>query len=159
MHMTSAVSTARIRWSGLRLLRMSCALLPYAASPLRRFSLALLCMSALLLLNACSASSTAKPYTDMPTVTIISSRVAAAYREANPQITKVTATLTDGPTAVPMNSVALDGHFHNGNLAATHLSFSMLSDGSKVWAILATDDQYTTTHTPVWIDHDSTIKL
>jgi hypothetical protein len=35
----------------------------------------------------------------------------------------------------------------------------MLADGSKVWAILATDDQYPSTQRPVWLDHESAIKL
>jgi hypothetical protein len=122
-------------------------------------SLTLLFMSTLLLLSACGAASAAQPYTNMHTVTTISARVAAQYSETSPKIAKVTAALTDGPTAVPMNLVALDGHFHKGSLVATQLSFSMLSDGRKVWAILATDDQYTATHTPVWLDPESAIKL
>jgi hypothetical protein len=127
--------------------------------PMRTFSLTVLFMFALLLLNACGASSTAQPYTNMQTVTALGAKVAAQYGEMNPKITKVSATLTDGATAVPMNSVALDGQFHKGSLVATHLSFSMLSDGSKVWAIFATDDQYTITHTPVWLDAESAITL
>jgi hypothetical protein len=95
----------------------------------------------------------------MDTVTAISAKVAAHYGETHPTITKVTATLSEGSAAASMNLVALDGQFHTGSLVATHLSFSMLSDGSKVWAILATDDRYTTTHTPVWLDHESDIKL
>lgn len=126
---------------------------------MRKCSFTFLFMFALLFLNACGASTAAQPYTNMQTVTAISAKVAAYYREINPTITKVTATLTDGPTAAPMNLVALDGQFHNGTLVATHLSFSMLADGSKVWAILATDDQYPSTHTPVCLDHESAIKL
>jgi hypothetical protein len=120
---------------------------------MRKCSLTLLCLSTLLL-SACGASSTAQPYTNMHTVTAVSAKVAAHYGEANPKIVKVLATLTDGSTAVPMNLVALDGQFHKGSLVATHLSFSMLSDGSKVWAIRATDDQYLNTDTEVWLDHD-----
>lgn len=126
---------------------------------MRKCSLTLLFMVALLLLNACSASTAAQPYTNMQTVKAISAKVAAYYRETSPTITKVTATLTDGPTAAPMNSVSLDGVFRNGSLVATQLSFSMLADGSKVWAILATDDQYATTHKPVWLDDESAVKL
>ena len=118
-------------------------------------SLTLFCMPALLLLYACGASSTAQPYTNMRTVTAISAKVAAHYGETNPKIANVLAFFADGPTtAVSMNSVALDGHFHKGSLVATHLSFSMLSDGSKVWFIYATDDQ----HTEVWLDHELDIK-
>ena len=124
---------------------------------MRTLSLTLLFMSALLLLNACGASSTAKPYTNMRTVTAISAKVAAHYSETSPKITKVIATLTE--TAVPMNLVALDGQFHKGSVMATHLSFSMLSDGSKVWYIFATDDQNPITHTPVWEDYESAITL
>lgn len=126
---------------------------------MRKCSLTLLCIPALLLLYACGASSTAQPYTNMHTVTAMSAKVAAYYGETSPKIANVSATLTDGQTAVPMNSVALDGHFHKGGLVATHLSFSMLSDGSKVWFIFATDDQYPTTHTEVWLDHELDITL
>jgi hypothetical protein len=122
---------------------------------MRKYSLTLLCLPALLLLNACGASRTAQPYTNMHTVTAISAKVAAHYGETSPAITKVSATLTDGARAVPMNLVALDGHFHKGSLVATHLSFSMLADGSSVWAILATDDQ----HAQVWLDHELDVKL
>jgi hypothetical protein len=75
---------------------------------MRTCSLALLCMSALLL-TACGASSTARPYTNMHTVTAISAKVAAHYGETSPSITKVTATLTDGSSAVPMKLVTCNG--------------------------------------------------
>ena len=126
---------------------------------MRKVSFTLVFMSALLLLSACSGSTAAQPYTNMHTVTAISAKVAAYYRETRPTITTVTATLTDGPTAVPMNGVALTGHFRKGSLVATHLSFSMLADGSKVWAILATEVQYPSTHTPVWLDDEIAITL
>jgi outer membrane lipoprotein-sorting protein len=126
---------------------------------MRTLSLNLLFMSALLLLNACGVSSTTKPYTNMGAVTAISAKVAAHYDEANPKNMKVSATLTEGSRAVSMNLVALDGQFHKGSLVATHLSFSMLSDGSKVWAIRATDDQYLNTDTEVWFDPGSDITL
>jgi hypothetical protein len=126
---------------------------------MRTLSLDLLFMSALLLLNACGASSTTKPYTNMGAVTAISAKVAAHYDEANPKNMKVRATLTEGSRAVSMNLVALDEQFHKGSLVATHLSFSMLSAGSKVWAIRATDDQYLNTDTEVWFDPGSDITL
>ena len=126
---------------------------------MRVYSAILLFMSVLLLLTACGESSTAKPYTNMHTVTAISAKVAAHYDEANPKNMKVSATLTEGARAVSMNLVALDGQFHKGSLVATRLSFSMLSDGSKVWAIYATDDQYPITHTEVWFDPASDITL
>ena len=126
---------------------------------MRTLSLNLLFMSALLLLNACGASSATKPYTNMHTVTAISAKVAAHYDEVNPKNMKVSATLTEGSRAVSMNLVALDGQIHKGSLVATHLSFSMLSDGSKVWAIRATDDQYLNTDTEVWFDPGSDITL
>jgi hypothetical protein len=126
---------------------------------MRKISLTLLFVSALLLLTACAASSTTRPYTNRQTVTALSAKVAAHYGEMSPTITKVTATLTEGPSAVSMNLVSLDGEFHKGSLLATHLSFSMLSDGSKVWAILATDAQYPVTHRPVWVDQESAIRL
>jgi hypothetical protein len=64
---------------------------------------------ALLLLNACGASSTPNAYTKMRAVTAISAKVAAHYGEANPKNMKVSATLTEGSRAVSMNLVALDG--------------------------------------------------
>jgi hypothetical protein len=118
---------------------------------MRTCALAILCLS-FLLLTACGGPSTALPYTNMHTVTAMSAKVAAHYGETSPKIGKVLATLTDGSTAVPMNIVALGGRFHKGSLVATHLSFSMLADGSKVWGIYATGDQYPTTHTDVWLD-------
>ena len=77
---------------------------------MRKCSLTFLCMSAVLLLYACGASSTAQPYTNMHTVTAMSAKVAAHYGETNPMITHVMATLTEGTpaTAVPMNGVASD---------------------------------------------------
>jgi hypothetical protein len=126
---------------------------------MRTISFTLLSVSALLLLTACGASSTAQPYINRQTVTALSAKVAAQYGETNPTIRNVTATLADRPTAVSMNLVSLDGHFHKGSLVATHLSFSMLSDGSKVWAIFATDDQYPITHRPVWLEEESNIRL
>lgn len=126
---------------------------------MRKLSLTLLVMSAIVLLTACGGSTVAQPYTNMRTVTAVSAEVAAYYHETHPKIAKVIATLTDGSSAAPMNAVTLDGHFHKGALAATHLSFSMLANGSQVWAILATDDQYDSTHTPVWLDDEIAIKL
>ncbi len=125
----------------------------------KRVLLLLLSVSTLLLLSACGAASTAQPYTNMRTVTAISAKVAARYGESTPKITKVTALLSDGASATPMNLVTITGTFYKGTLTATQISFSMLADGSKVWAILATDAQYPVTHTPVWLDHDSDIKL
>jgi hypothetical protein len=133
--------------------------LSHEVPPMRKISFTLLAVSVLLLLAACGASSTDQPYSNRQTVTALSAKVAARYGETNPKITKVTATLTDGPAAVSMNLVSLDGQFHKGSLVATHLSFSMLSDGSKVWAILATDDQYPVTHRPAWLDEQSDIRL
>jgi hypothetical protein len=126
---------------------------------MRRRSLALLCLSALLMLTACSSSSTTQPYTNMHTRSALSAKVAAQYGETRPMITHVTATLTNGPSASSMNLVTLAGPFHTGSLVATRLSFSMLADGSKVWALMATDDQYLRTHTAVWRDNELDIKL
>jgi hypothetical protein len=137
----------------------SCARSRKEVPPMRTRSFTLLCVSALLLLAACGAASTGQPSVNMRIVTSISGKVAAYYGETNPTITKVIATSTDGSSATPMALVTLAGHFHKGSLVATQLSFSMLADGSQVWAILATDDQYPITHTPVWLDHESDIKL
>jgi hypothetical protein len=125
----------------------------------KKWGLMLLSVAVLLLLGACGAPSTAQPYTNMRTVTAISAKVAAHYGETHPKITKVTATVSDGSSAVPMNLVTITGTFHKGSLTATQLSFSMLADGSMVWAILATDEHYPVTHTPVWLDNESDIKL
>ncbi len=128
-------------------------------SPMHKAPHIPLLVSALVLLAACGNAATAQPYTNMHTITAISAKVGAYYLETSPTIATVQALLSDGPTAEPMNIVALDGHFHKGTLMATHLSFSMLADGSKVWAILATDDQYSSTHTPVWLDDTIPITL
>ena len=120
----------------------------------RRAAFAPIVISCLLLVTACGAASAVQPYTNMQTVTAMSTKLAARYGETSPRILKVTATLSDGTTAAPMNLVSLAGEFHKGSLVATQLSFSMLADGSKVWAIYATDDQYLITHTPVWFDQE-----
>ncbi len=121
---------------------------------MRKCSLALLCLSALLLLAACGASTTPQPYTNMRTVTAISAKVAAHYGETHPKITRVSAMLSDGDPTIPINLVGLDGQFHKGSLVATHLSFSMRADGSQVWAIYATGEQTPSTREPVWVDHE-----
>lgn len=41
-----------------------------------------------------------------------------------------------------MYLVNLKGNFKKGNLSATNLSFSMLADGSKIWAIRAMDNNH-----------------
>lgn len=103
----------------------------------------------LLILVGCGGSSTPQPYTNMATVQQISAQVAARYGEAHPQITQVTATLSDGATSQPMNIVMLAGHFHKGTLQATRLSFSMLANGQKIWAIAAFNAPITGA---VWVD-------
>ena len=75
---------------------------------MRKGLLTLLSLTALLL-AACGAASIAQPSTNLHTVTAVSAKVAAHYGEPHPQITHVTATLTDGASAVPMYLVALAG--------------------------------------------------
>ena len=126
---------------------------------MRASLLTLFGLCALLLMTACAGPTSAQPYTRMQTVETICSKLAAEYGEPHPTITKVSAMLSDGATALPMNQVTMTGRFQKGDLVATQVSFSMLADGSMVWAVYATDDQYATTHTPVWEDHASDIKL
>lgn len=118
---------------------------------MRKVGLLLLLVFTLALASACGTSSSAKPYTDMRIVTRASLKVGATYGESAPQIVRTTALIADGDPK-PMNLVWLDGHFHKGTLSAQHLSFSMLSDGSSIWAIRAFDDS----NTEVWIDHTLT---
>lgn len=75
-------------------------------------------------------------------------QVSKRYGESNPLIS-----LKDTETekeAKPMYIVLLKGDFTNGNLHATHLSFSMLADGTYIWAIHASDDNNQT----IWEDEE-----
>ncbi len=56
--------------------------------------------------------------------------------------------MTDGPTHQPMYIVFLKGKFSKGNLKASNLEFSILADGSKVWAIRAFDDN----NKEIWLE-------
>lgn len=76
-------------------------------------------------------------------------QVASRYGETNPQIVKSNKGMSDGPTQKLMYSVFLDGNFIKGNLKASNLEFSILSDGSRVWAIRAFND-----NKDVWLDNE-----
>lgn len=65
-------------------------------------------------------------------------QVSKRYGESGPQIS-LKETETEGDFK-PMYLVFLKGDFTKGNLRATNLSFSMLADGTYIWAIVATDD-------------------
>ena len=69
----------------------------------------------------------------------MSLRVAEIYKVTNPQIVKVKSTQVE-VTKEPMYIVNLTGEFQKGNLKATNLSFSVLADGTKVWALRAFDN-------------------
>ena len=76
-------------------------------------------------------------------------QVASRYGEQNPQIMKTNKDMSDGPTQQSMYIVFLKGNFSKDNLKASNLEFSVLADGSKVWAIRAFDDY----NKDVWLDN------
>lgn len=59
--------------------------------------------------------------------------VSTHFGDANPKVVKITQEVTE--TNQPMYFVWLNGHFHEGNVQSTDMSFSILADGSKAWAI------------------------
>ena len=69
----------------------------------------------------------------------ISLRVAEVYKATNPKIVKAKSTQAE-VTNQPMYIVNLTGEFQKENLTATNLSFSVLADGKKVWALRAFDN-------------------
>lgn len=69
----------------------------------------------------------------------ISLRVAEVYKATNTQIVRAKSTQAE-VTNEPMYIVNLTGEFQKGNLRATNLSFSILADGKKVWALRAFDN-------------------
>jgi len=69
----------------------------------------------------------------------ISLRVAEVYKATNPQIVKAKSTQAE-VTNQPMYIINLTGEFQKENLTATNLSFSVLADGKKVWALRAFDN-------------------
>jgi hypothetical protein len=46
--------------------------------------------------------------------------------------------------------VFLKGNFSKGNLKATRLNFSILANGSKAWAIRATDEN----NNEIWLENE-----
>ena len=77
-------------------------------------------------------------------------QIASRYGEQNTQIIKLHRDMTDGPTHQPMYIVFLKGNFSKSDLKASNLEFSILADGSKVWAIRAFDDN----NKDVWLDNE-----
>jgi hypothetical protein len=106
-------------------------------------------------LAACSnpgTPSAAVPTPNQSLVQAISQKVAALYGENNPTIVSVKADVSESDQQ-PIDLVVLQGSFHNGKLSATHLSFTMLATGKKVWAVRASDDQNQT----IWTATDVTV--
>lgn len=77
-------------------------------------------------------------------------QVSSRYGETNPNIVKLNKGMSDGTTQKPMYAVFLKGNFIKGNLKASNLEFSILADGSRVWAIRAFDDA----NKDVWLDNE-----
>ena len=99
---------------------------------------------------ACAA--TTNDATGIPTVTTtvlnpIIQKVGTQYGDAHPQIDHIVTTTT-ADDQQSMSFVFLKGQFHKGLLTATGLEFSMLNNGSKVWALRA----FTATNSAVWSD-------
>lgn len=60
--------------------------------------------------------------------------VSKHYGDASPVVSKIIETQTN-PDQRLMYIVHLQGHFHKGNVDSNDLSFSILGDGTKAWAI------------------------
>lgn len=60
--------------------------------------------------------------------------VARHFGEAHPTVTRISRTETEADYK-PMYLVRLRGHFADGKVRSRDLSFSILGDGNKAWAI------------------------
>ncbi|MDQ7094331.1 hypothetical protein REC12_12090 [Desulfosporosinus sp. PR] len=76
-------------------------------------------------------------------------QISERYGESHPEITRINPDLTDG-IHQPMFLVSLKGNFSKEHFKATRLNFSILADGSKVWAIRASDEN----NTEIWLDNE-----
>lgn len=115
----------------------------------RSVQLSLLCLI-IVSLSACLATHDTAKTPATPSAVVLDDivhTVAAIYGEHQPQVTGIKMTLTDSTNA-SMCLITLQGNFHKAQLQATGLEFSMLTDGTKVWALRA----FTATNPQVWID-------
>lgn len=76
-------------------------------------------------------------------------QISERYGESHPEIMRISTDLTDD-TRQPMFLVSLKGNFSKGDFKATRLNFSILANGSKAWAIRATDEN----NTEIWLDNE-----
>lgn len=122
----------------------------------KRALISIIIFSIILSLSGCSSaqnngspsSTIAAKTIDQLTSTI--DKLAARYGDPNPEIVRAGKDITDGPTHDPMYGVVLKGNFTKGSLKASNLSFSILADGSQIWAIRAYDDN----NNDIWLDND-----
>lgn len=77
-------------------------------------------------------------------------KVSEKYGESNPRLISQTKDTTEG-FFEPMYLVHLIGNFSYKGVKANNLYFSILSDGSKVWAIRLTDIN----NNVIWVDDES----
>jgi len=91
-----------------------------------------------LLVFAAACSSKSDPKLPREELDKLITQVSKRYGESRPRIS-LKETEREGDFK-PMYLVFLKGDFTKGNLRATNLSFSMLADGTYIWAIVATDD-------------------
>jgi hypothetical protein len=77
----------------------------------------------------------------------IAVQVGAAYGDPHARLLSLRMEQTDGTTFHQMYVMTITGHFHEGPLAASRLTFSALTDQNDVWAITAYDG-----NTLVWSD-------
>ena len=76
-------------------------------------------------------------------------QISERYGESHPEVIRISTDVTEG-THQPMFLVFLKGNFSKSHLKATRLDFSILANGSKVWAIRATDEH----NNEMWLDNE-----
>jgi hypothetical protein len=94
-------------------------------------------------------ASPAPPWTSPPRLTParIAAQVGAAYGDPHARLVSTHTDQTEGPPFHPMYVLTIEGHFHEGPLSASTLSFSAEADQMDVWNITAYDG-----NTAVWSD-------
>lgn len=109
--------------------------------------LILLMIVLLLITLGCSTYTKNKGPSTGPPMNFVQ-QISERYGESHPKVIRISTDLTDG-THQPMFFVSLKGNFSKGHLKATRLDFSILANGSKAWAIRATDEN----NNEIWLDN------
>lgn len=68
----------------------------------------------------------------------IARRIGAVYGDPRARVVWVQSDQTEGPPFHPMYLIRVSGHFHDGRLRASSLSFSATADHLYTWGIRAT---------------------